>query len=183
MASNPNADPKEAAKNAAGQYLTFSLNGEIYAMDSNAVREIIQCVGMTAVPLMPSFVRGVINLRGSVVPVIDLQSRLGGHSATSGKKTCIIIFDMLRDGERTEMGLLVESVSKVVTILNREIEPTPPFGGGLRRDFIRGMAKLMNRFIVILDTSKALDIEEMAGLVEMALKPTPRSIGAVQLAA
>lgn len=172
MATEPTS--KQAATNSAsGQYLTFSLQGETYAMDASAVREIIQYVAMTRVPLMPDFVCGVINLRGSVVPVIDLQSRIHRGSSQPGKKTCIVIFDVHREGERAEFGLLVESVSEVCAIAHNDVEPAPQFGGGLRRDYIRGMTKLKDRFVIILDTEKALDIEEMTGLVEKMQSSTP----------
>jgi purine-binding chemotaxis protein CheW len=146
----------------AMQYLTYSLGDEIFAMDIRAVREIIQYGLMTVVPLMPEFVRGVINLRGQVVPVIDLQSRLGRSAATVGKKTCIIIFDASRDGEKLELGLMVDSVSEVKEIPDAHIEPPPQFGASIRRDFIRGMGKVDGEFIVILEPERALDVEDMA---------------------
>ena len=146
------------------QYLTFSLGDEVFAMDIRAVREIIQYSTMTVVPLMPAFVRGVINLRGSVVPVIDLQSRFGREVATVGKKTCVIIFDASRDGEKLELGLMVDSVSEVIEIPDAHIEPPPQFGASIRRDFIKGMGKLAGSFIVILEPEQALDIEDMAQL-------------------
>ena len=164
----PDPAPDTEARDLTGQYLTFQLNGETYALDSGAVREIIQYSSMTKVPLMPDFVRGVINLRGSVVPVIDLQARLGGGIADFGSKTCIVIFDVERDGERVELGLLVQSVSEVMAIRGSDIEPPPHFGGGLRRDFIRGMVKMAGRFVIILETDRALDVEEMAELIEGA---------------
>lgn len=150
------------------QYLTYSLEDEIFGMDIRAVREIIQYGSMTAVPLMPEFVRGVINLRGQVVPVIDLQARLGRSPAQVGKKTCIIIFDVSREGEKIELGLMVDSVSEVIEIPNANIEPAPQFGASIRRDFIRGMAKLDGTFIVILEPERALDVDDMAMLAEQA---------------
>ncbi|MEO7336366.1 MAG: chemotaxis protein CheW, partial [Caldimonas sp.] len=104
------------AEEAPAQYLTFTLGEEVFAMDIRTVREIIQYGPMTTVPLMPDFVRGVINLRGAVVPVIDLQARFGRPAAHVGKKTCIVIFDALRNGERVELGLLVDAVSEVIDI-------------------------------------------------------------------
>jgi len=150
------------------QYLTYSLGDEVFAMDIRAVREIIQYSAMTVVPLMPQFVRGVINLRGSVVPVIDLQSRFGRDTARVGKKTCIIIFDASQAGEKIELGLMVDSVSEVVDIADADIEPPPQFGTTIRRDFIRGMGKLGGKFIVILEPERALDIEDMATLAQHA---------------
>jgi purine-binding chemotaxis protein CheW len=150
------------------QYLTYSLGGEVFAMDIRAVREIIQYSAMTVVPLMPEFVRGVINLRGAVVPVIDLQSRFGRNVAQVGKKTCIIIFDASSGGDKLELGLMVDAVSEVIEIPDAHIEPAPQFGASIRRDFIRGMGKVGGEFIVILEPERALDIEDMAALTEHA---------------
>ena len=150
------------------QYLTFSLGDEVFAMDIRCVREIIQHGNMTMVPLMPEFVRGVINLRGSVVPVIDLQSRFGRARAQVGKKTCIIIFDTGVADEKVELGLLVDSVSEVIDIALAHVEPPPQFGTSIRRDFVHGIGKVGQSFIVILAPERALDINEMAALAEQA---------------
>ena len=156
------------ADTAAAQFLTFTLGKEVFAMDIRTVREIIQHGPMTTVPLMPGFVRGVINLRGAVVPVIDLQARFGRVPAIVGKKTCIVIFDSVRDGERVELGLMVDAVSEVIDIAPDQIEPPPNFGTSVRRDFIQGMGKVDNRFVVILEPDKAFDVNEMADLCESA---------------
>ena len=148
------------------QYLTFSLGNEVFAMDIRCVREIIQHGAMTIVPLMPEFVRGVINLRGSVVPVIDLQSRFGRARAQVGKKTCIIIFDATVAEEKVELGLLVDSVSEVIDIAQSHVEPPPQFGTSIRRDFVHGIGKVGDQFIVILAPERALDINEMSALAE-----------------
>ena len=148
------------------QYLTFMLGEEVFAMDIRTVREIIQHGAMTVVPLMPKFVRGVINLRGAVVPVIDLQSRFGRSTTIVGKKTCVIIFDASRDGEKTELGLMVDAVSEVIEIQPTQIEPPPQFGTSIQREFIRGMGKVAGEFI--LEPERALDIDDMAQLVEKA---------------
>ena len=153
-----------ATAEPAAQFLTFTLGEEVFAMDIRTVREIIQYGPMTTVPLMPGFVRGVINLRGAVVPVIDLQARLGRPAAQVGKKTCIVIFDSLRQDDRVELGLLVDAVSEVIDIAPAEIEPPPSFGTAVRRDFIRGMGKVNNRFVIILEPDKAFDVNEMAEL-------------------
>ena len=141
---------------APTQYLTFLLGEEVFAMDIRTVREIIQYGPMTTVPLMPGFVRGVINLRGAVVPVIDLQARFGRPAAKIGKKTCIVIFDAVRDG---------------IEIAADQIEPPPNFGASVRRDFIRAMGKVANRFVIILEPDKAFDVNEMAQLCEAAQEP------------
>jgi purine-binding chemotaxis protein CheW len=153
---------------STAQFLTFSLGDEVFAMDIRSVREIIQHGSMTTVPLMPGFVRGVINLRGAVVPVIDLHARFGRPPAHVGKKTCIVIFDALRTqddrSERVELGLMVDSVSEVITLDAAQVEPPPRFGGTVRREFIAGMGKLGARFVVILDPERAFDVAEMAEL-------------------
>lgn len=148
------------------QYLTFSLGEEVFAMDIRTVREIIQHGSITPVPLMPDFVRGIINLRGAVVPVIDLHARFGRGAGRIGKKSCIVIFDATRNGERAELGLLVDAVSEVVEIPDTQIEPVPEFGTAVRREFIRGIGKLAGRFVILLEPDQAFDIEEMARLCE-----------------
>ena len=165
------SNPKSAASVAAeapAQYLTFTLGAEVFAMDIRTVREIIQHGPMTSVPLMPDFVRGVINLRGAVVPVIDLQARFGRPAASVGKKTCVVIFDAMREGERVELGLMVDAVSEVIDIAADQIEPPPDFGTAVRRDFIRGMGKVAGRFVIILEPDRAFDVTEMAELCESA---------------
>ena len=167
--NSPQAQAAEAA--ASAQFLTFTLGEEVFAMDIRTVREIIQHGAMTTVPLMPAFVRGVINLRGAVVPVIDLQARFGRPPARITKKTCIVIFDAVGsapDGaaERVELGLLVDAVSEVIDIAASNIEAPPQFGAALRRDFIRGIGKVGPRFVVLLDPDRAFDVNEMAGLCE-----------------
>jgi len=166
MSTAPTGARPAAVSAAPAQYLTFLLGDEIFAMDIRTVREIIQHGAMTAVPLMPSFVRGVINLRGSVVPVIDLHARFGRPPARVTKKTCIVIFDTVREGERVELGLLVDAVSEVIDIPAAQIEPPPTFGTAVRRDFISGMGKVGERFVILLDPDRAFDVGEMAGLCE-----------------
>ena len=150
------------------QYLTFVLNHEVFAIDIRCVREIIQHGSMTAVPLMPDFLRGVINLRGAVVPVIDLQARFGREPAQVGNKTCIIVMDASRDGEKMELGLMVDAVSEVVDIPRNLIEPPPQFGTSIARDFINGLGKVNGEFVVILDPDRALNIDDMALIAAQA---------------
>lgn len=150
---------------ATQQYLTFSLGDEVFAMDIRTVREIIQHASMTVVPLMPDFVRGVINLRGAVVPVIDLQSRFGRDHSMVGKKTCIVIFDASSQGENQVLGLMVDAVSEVIDISASKIEAPPSFGTTISRDFIRGMGKVENDFIPIIETDRALSMDDMAATI------------------
>jgi purine-binding chemotaxis protein CheW len=165
MATNPTA---AADAGRLEQYLTFWLGSEVFGMDIRAVREIIQCRPMTALPLMPDFVRGVINLRGAVVPVVDLNARFEREPATLGKKTCIVIFDSVRSGERVELGVLVDAVSEVIKLAPGDIEPPPDFGSAVRRDFIHGVGKVGTRFVILLQPDRALDVQEMAELCDRA---------------
>jgi purine-binding chemotaxis protein CheW len=103
-----------------------------------------------------------------VVPVIDLQARFGRPAATVGKKTCIVIFDCVREGERVELGLMVDAVSEVIDIAADAIEPPPNFGASVRRDFIHGMGKVGSQFVIILEPDKAFDVDEMASICESA---------------
>lgn len=172
MSTSPNAlVGQDNRPEATQQYLTFSLGDEVFAMDIRSVREIIQHAAMTAVPLMPDFVRGVINLRGAVVPVIDLQARFGRPPASVGKKTCIVIFDASAKADKAELGLLVDAVSEVIDIAPGNIEPPPQFGTTIARDFIRGLGKVEGEFVVILETQRALNIDDMALIVERASAP------------
>ncbi|OIN91954.1 MAG: hypothetical protein AUJ20_09075 [Comamonadaceae bacterium CG1_02_60_18] len=148
------------------QYLTFNLGDEVFAMDIRSVREIIQQGAMTVVPLMPEFVRGIINLRGAVVPVIDLQARLGRALTQAGKKTCVIIFDVGPDGDKVELGLLVDAVGEVIDIAPSAIESAPQFGTTIAREYIYGLGKVGSEFIVILEPERALNIDDMVALTE-----------------
>jgi len=168
MSSRTLSGTPAAAAGIPAQFLTFWLGEEVLGMDIRTVREIIQCGPMATVPLMPEFLRGVINLRGSVVPVIDLNARFGRPASQLGKKSCIVIFDALRGGERTELGLLVDAVSEVIKIAPEQIESPPDFGTAVRRDFIRGIGKVGSRFVILLDPDRALDVQEMAELCESA---------------
>lgn len=169
MSTSPKpVDALKPKAEVALQYLTFSLGDETFAMDIRAVREIIQHAALTAVPLMPDFVRGVINLRGAVVPVIDLQARFGRPKASVGKKTCIVIFDATGDGEKSELGLMVDAVSEVIDIAPGDIETPPQFGTSIQRDYIRGLGKVDGEFVVILETNRALSIDDMALIAEQA---------------
>lgn len=150
----------------AGQYLTFVLSGEVYAIGILNIKEILAYGQLTDVPMMPDFVRGVINLRGSVVPVIDLMARFGKGSSAVAKRTGIVIVEVLdvESGEEQaqDIGIIVDAVNEVVDISQDDIEPPPNFGTGLRSDFINGMAKRNNKFVILLNAARVLSIDEMA---------------------
>lgn len=167
--------PAKQKTASAGQYLTFVLGGEVYALGILNIKEIIDYGNVTEVPMMPAFVRGVINLRGSVVPVVDLQSRFGKGSTQIVKRTGIVIVEIVADGENSEdnshqdIGIIVDAVNEVVDIEQKEIEPPPSFGTGIRPDFINGMAKRDGHFIILLNVSQVLSVEEMANLSKAPL--------------
>jgi purine-binding chemotaxis protein CheW len=160
----PAAQNKSTA--LAGQYLTFTLGGELYALGILSSKEIIDYGNLTEVPMMPAFVRGVINLRGSVVPVVDLQARFGKGATLVVKRTGIVIVEAAGDDDDSsqDLGIIVDAVNEVVEISQDDIEPAPSFGTGIRPDFISGMAKRNGRFVILLNVSKVLSVDEMAAL-------------------
>ena len=162
---NPSSSPggaKAGAETPRAQYLTFLLGNEVFAMDLRAAREIIQHGPMTSLPMMPGFVRGVINLRGAALPVIDLQVRFGRPAAQLGERSCIVVFDAEQGGRRGALGLLVDAVRAVIDIAPENIEPPPIFGTSVRREFLKGIGKVEDRFVIILDPDTVLDVSERA---------------------
>ncbi|MCD1646499.1 chemotaxis protein CheW [Marinobacter adhaerens] len=150
------------------QFLSFRTHGERYALPINSVREITEYRTMTPVPMMPAFVRGVINLRGHVVPVIDLACRFGLGVTEPGKRTCVIIMDVeATEGEALRFGLMVDAVDSVFDIEDN-LEPPPRFGTGLRADFIAGMVREDAGFIIILDITRVLSVDDMKRLASAA---------------
>jgi purine-binding chemotaxis protein CheW len=141
-----------ASRQSAGKYLTFTLHDESYGIDVLKVREIIRLTNITAVPQMPAHVRGVINLRGKIIPVIDLRLKFGFAEAASTEQTCIIVVQVkLPDGKAAQMGLVVDGVEEVANIAGADIEETPDFGGQICTDYILGMAKVKNAVKALLD--------------------------------
>ncbi|WP_331344567.1 chemotaxis protein CheW [Cellvibrio sp. UBA7661] len=152
------------------QYLTFRIGNENYGLELSQTREIIEYSGITEVPLMPNFLRGVINLRGEVVPVIDLAVRLGRKPIEVQKRTCIIVVELQSNEQNHVLGLLADSVSEVIEMNDENIEDAPSFGANIRADFIQGIAKREDEFVVLLDANNALSIRELAHLVEAQLQ-------------
>lgn len=151
------------------QYLTFRVGQEMFAVGILHIREIIEYGTLTTVPLMPDFVRGVINLRGSVVPVIDLSARFGRAESQINRRSCIVILEVETPAGKNEglqeIGVVVDAVSEVMEIRPEDIEPSPSFGTRIRSDFIAGMGKVQGRFVILLDVQCTLDIDEMSTLV------------------
>jgi purine-binding chemotaxis protein CheW len=150
------------------QYLTFTLSEDIYAINILKIKEILEYQSLTPVPLTPNFIRGVLNLRGKVLPVIDLVARFGGSPTIPTKRTCIIIVEILieandqQDPPTTmDLGVVVDMVNRVVDLTDNDIEPPPSFGAKIRVDFIAGMGKLDDFFMILLDITRVLSVEEL----------------------
>jgi purine-binding chemotaxis protein CheW len=159
------------------QYLIFSLGGELFGVATLRVREIIEFGGITSVPMMPAFMRGVINLRGSVVPVIDLNARFGRARTETSRRTCIVILEVQAEEDTFVLGIIVDAVSAVRQIDSAHIEPPPSFGTGIRADFIDGMAKVNNGFVILLDLGKVLSVDELAALHGQGAGDAPATSG------
>ena len=149
------------------QYLTFMLSGEMYAVGILNVKEIIEYGQLTEIPMMPAFIRGVINLRGSVVPVIDLAARFGGQQTEVSRRTCIVIIEVGNGEERHVIGVVVDAVSEVLEVSSADIEPAPSFGAKIRADFIDGMGKIGGKFVIILSIQRVLSVDEIAQLTKV----------------
>ena len=178
----------------SARYLTFTLNGESYALDIFHVKEILEYRSLTVVPMMPDFIRGVINLRGRAVPVIDLAIRFARGTTAVRRRTTIIIVHIretvLPDDETgapglaetdggQDIGILVDAVNKVVTLDEGAMEPAPAFGAGIRADYISGMARRDDDFLIVLDVSRVLSISDMVSLGDLARGRPPGDDDAV----
>ncbi len=143
------------------QYLSFKLDEEIYAFSINQVREVLDFTKVTKVPRMPAFMRGVINLRGGVVPVVDLRLKFDMDMTEKTVDTCIIIIEIDIEGETTILGTMADSVLEVMTLESKDIEPPPKLGTRVKADFIKGMGKKDEEFIILLDNDKVFSLEEL----------------------
>jgi purine-binding chemotaxis protein CheW len=165
------------------QYLTFFLAGEEYAIEVLRVREIIEYGNVTRVPSMPTCIRGVINLRGSVLPVVDLAVKFGLPPTAPTKQTCIVVVEVEldSDGKQTVLGVLTDTVNQVIDLSDVRIQPPPAFGTRVRLPFLRGLGEVENGFILLLDIEHLFTSEELLAvypsLVESAegLAPAPAS--------
>ena len=150
------------------QYLTFMIGGEEYAVSLLKVKEIIEFDVITKVPKMPEWVRGVINLRGNVVPVVDLAVKLRQPASEIGKLSCIVIAEVECESESTTMGIMADAVRQVVDLKRDEIEPPPTFGTRVKVDYLLGMARSGKKFCLMLDTDKVLSSQELLELNDPA---------------
>ncbi len=144
------------------QYLTFRLDEGVFALDISKVREVLDFSTITKVPRTPEFMRGVINLRGRVVPVVDLRLKFGMNTTENTVNTCIIIVEVNVDGDTIVLGALADSVQEVIELGSENIEPAPKIGTRLRTEFIKGMGQQNERFIIILDIDKVFSLHELA---------------------
>jgi purine-binding chemotaxis protein CheW len=164
--SKPQSAPAVTATRG-GKYLTFALGGEEYGVQILKVREIISAMEITPVPRTPAYVKGVINLRGQVIPVIDLRTKFAMPAATRTQATCIIVAEIDQNGRRVNTGLVVDRVSEVLTIAGEQIEDAPAFDPSVQSDFILGMGKIGRGVKILLDLDKVLstaDVVTLAGL-------------------
>lgn len=153
---------------ASRRYLTFTLHKEVFAVPVGPIREIIEYPGVTEIPLAPEFLRGVINLRGSVVPLIDIAARFGRGSSEISWRTCVIIFEASGEHALHQLlGIMVDSVHEVLDVAADQVEPRPEFGTVLRTEFVDGMINRNGKFIVVLDINKVLDPQELKRLIDM----------------
>lgn len=144
------------------QYLTFKLEDEVFAVDISKVREVLDFTTVTKVPRTPDFMRGVINLRGNVVPVVDMRLKFGMSKTEKTVNTCIIIVEISLEGESTVLGALADSVQEVIDLEPQQIEPAPRIGTRVKTDFIKGMGKKDDHFIMILDIDRVFSADELS---------------------
>lgn len=149
----------------AVQYLTFIVDSERFAIGILDVKELIEVGNMTQVPMTPDFIRGVINLRGNVVSVVDLASRMRRKTSQLTKRSCIVLVEVsMDDGESQMIGMLVDQVNEILEILPAQIQPAPNFGTDIRTDFIKAMGRVDDEFIILLDINHVLSVDELSSM-------------------
>ncbi len=155
------SDSDASTSDLAGKYLTFELGAEIYGLEILKVQEIMGMMGVTQVPRTPDFVRGVINLRGKVIPVMDLRLKFCMEKIEDTERTCIIVVQVDSEDSQITMGIIVDEVSEVLDISTEQIEPPPSFGTQVETDFIMGMGKIEEHVVILLDVDKVLSSGEV----------------------
>ena len=148
------------------QYLSFVLAGDEYALSLVQVKEIIECLALTRVPGVPAWIRGVLNLRGAVVPVVDLAVKFGVAPTAITRRTCVIIIELSVDDEQMVMGVIVDAVDQVLELKESDIQPPPPFGPKVRIDCIEGMADRGGKFVVLLNMDRILSSSELEAALD-----------------
>lgn len=175
MSSSTVLEKRESRSAQEGKYLTFALGQEEYGLEILKVREIIGYIDVTRVPQVPEHVLGVINLRGQVIPVIDLRQKFGMPTAERTDETCIIVVEITRNEQHVSTGIVVDRVSEVLDIAEKMIEQTPQFGSNIDTDFILGMGKIGDSVKILLDIDKVLNSTDMKMLAKMNQQETKKS--------
>ncbi|MCP4633807.1 MAG: purine-binding chemotaxis protein CheW, partial [candidate division Zixibacteria bacterium] len=171
-----NVETAVQSKAQAGKYLTFRLSSEEYGLEILKVREIIGLMNITHVPRTPHHIRGVINLRGKVIPVLDLRLKFDMEALDDTEETCIIVVDAAGRTGTLSMGVLVDAVSEVLDIQQEEIEDAPAFGSGVDVDYILGIGKIKNSVKILLDIDKVLDTTDISMIEGMGAEPQTEEI-------
>ncbi len=153
---------EQAERTSVTQYLTFNVGEELFAVDVGQVREVLELSAITRIPNSPPFMRGVINVRGSVVPVVDMRRKFGLPPVEHTVETCIVVMEVELEGEQVVLGALVDAVEEVIELEPKDVERAPRIGTQLDTEFIRGMGKLEEKFIIILDINRVFTGEELA---------------------
>lgn len=154
----------------SSQYLTFQTGGDTFAIGILDVKEIIEREAITRVPMMPEFICGIINLRGRVVPVVDLSKRLGRSLSVVSKKSCIVLVEVSHKDEAQTIGMMVDEVNEILEIDSQHTQPPPDFGTNIRTDFIRSMGRVEDRFIILLDVNHVLSVTDISALNQLNLE-------------
>ena len=162
------SNPYSSESAEMSQYLTFIVAGEKLAVEILDVKELIEVSHMTKVPMTPDFIRGVINLRGSVIPVVDMSARLGKSISHLSKRSCILLVDVPGEHEKQTIGMLVDEVNEIVEVDQQSIQPPPNFGAEIRTDFIKAMGSIEGEFIILLAIERVLSVSELS-----MVKPIP----------
>jgi purine-binding chemotaxis protein CheW len=150
------------------QFLTFLVNQEKLAINIHDVKEIIEISNITQVPMTPDYIRGVINLRGNVVPVVDLSARLGHQKSLASKKSCIVLVEIETEDDNQRIGMFVDQVNEILEIPDENIQPAPEFGADIRVEFIKALGRVGDDFIILLDINRVLSVSELSQLSKMA---------------
>jgi purine-binding chemotaxis protein CheW len=164
------ADKALIVQEQQGQYLTFQVANEGLGINIHEVKEIIEISNITRVPMTPDYIRGVINLRGNVVPVVDLSSRLSHEKSVITKRSCIVLVEISADGETQSIGMLVDQVNEILEIPKENIQPAPEFGADIRVEFIQAMGRVGDEFIILLEISRVLSVSELSQLSKSMTK-------------
>ncbi|PKK88801.1 MAG: chemotaxis protein CheW [Candidatus Wallbacteria bacterium HGW-Wallbacteria-1] len=166
--STDKKDKAASLAELAGKYLAFELSDEIYGIEILKVQELIGMMKVTRVPRVPHFIKGIINLRGKVIPVIDLRLKFGLPTLDISEKTCIIVVQITRENSKIIIGLMVDEVSEVIDIKTEQIEIAPSFGSSVNTDFLLGIGKVNDKVIMLMEVDQVLSVDELSDVADIA---------------